>query len=103
MKGGADLLRAEIKNCIVCTDTVSLRQLLLLTCLAFALPLFETIMSYPMGRCQPPGHNSVFTISRKSKYNSPSIAGRREGVEVMFSIIAKVCVHLIIDGFLQII
>lgn len=31
MKGGADLLRAEIKNCILCPNKVSLRQRLPLT------------------------------------------------------------------------
>lgn len=31
MKGGADLLRAEIKNCILCPNKVSQRQLLPLT------------------------------------------------------------------------
>lgn len=52
MKGGADLLRAEIKNCIICLNTVSPRQLLPLTpdyVCAFTLLNFHAA---PRGCCE---------------------------------------------------
>lgn len=106
MKGGVDLLRAEIKNCILCLNKVSQRQLLPLTCYyhvsAVLCLCYHSLSDHavlsdcceggrwcvifyrPLSACRPspPEHDFIFTVSWKAN----KIQQEEAEMKVMFGV-----------------